>query len=113
MSQPGAAKALLTDYASNKNQDVWEKNLLSDLENARRQGGRIWISQAVLDLKNYHDLTGENDLFSPYPLDNLRGIDGPEIFRKVSRLLAPYAPQPSLLVIGNDRFFEITPSREK
>jgi hypothetical protein len=99
--RPDAVKILLPDHA-----DLTD--LFQDMDITRRRGGTVWLSSVVLEPAHYEDVGSEHDIFSPYPMKNLRGINGPEIFASVSRRLAPYKPQPSTLVIGHDHFLKIT-----
>jgi len=97
--RPDAIKILLPDEMS-------AMDLRHDLESARQRGVAVWLSGWIFDPMQYRDIAGEHNIFSPYPMKNLRGIDGARLYWMVRQTLQPYAPSPSDLVVGHDRFFE-------
>ncbi len=106
---PGRAQALLTDYVGDRTHPSWQQRLADDINLVRQRGGTFWVSGQVLNPENYEDLTGENDPFTPYPLELFRGVDGAQVYRDVTTLLNSAGLRLSPLWIGNDRFFEIPP----
>ena len=57
-----------------------------------QSGGKVWLSSWIFDPDAYRDLSGERDIFSPYPMKGLRDIDGAHEFQRITGFLQGQTP---------------------
>ena len=99
-------KAVLPDYVDPLGPS-WPQALRRTIDDARRRGGAIWVSEGLFDARWSTDLSHAHDPFAIYPSRRRAGIDGPALRAQLAGVFADLGLMPSGLRVAEDRLLKV------